>query len=158
MNPATLVQLLNGRGAHVEPVACFEDLSFEFAGRRLPYAPHTIWQLLVHINFWIDFELRWIETSQRPEVKDWAVSWPHGDGPRDEAEYQREVARLRSQIDQLVALEEAQASTRARIIDKERAYTVEDAVGLLVAHNSYHVGQAMMLRRMVEAGEKETVG
>ena len=35
MPDRTLQDLLRGRGAHVDPVACVEDVPWELAGRRL---------------------------------------------------------------------------------------------------------------------------
>ena len=120
MNESILIHLLHGQGAHVDPVEAFEDLPFEFAGRRIPHCPHTIWQLLFHVNFWIDYELRWIEDSQTPRLEDWSVSWPKEDGPSDESSYRKAASLLRSNIDELVALAQAQASTRARISGRWR--------------------------------------
>ena len=56
-----LNELIHGKGSHVDPVVAVEDLPWELAGRRVAHLPHTIWQQLGHINYWLDFGLKAIE-------------------------------------------------------------------------------------------------
>ncbi|MFZ3265634.1 MAG: hypothetical protein WA172_16630 [Terriglobales bacterium] len=58
MSDQTLRELMCGQGAHVDPVACVEDLSAELAARRVQGYPHSIWQIVLHMNYWMDYELR----------------------------------------------------------------------------------------------------
>ena len=148
---SALVDLIRGKGAHIDPVKAVEDLPWEMAGRRVGHLPHTIWQQLGHLNYWIDFELKKIE-GQHPKVPERAeMSWPAADGPADETGWALEVALLRTNLSQLATLGEAKASTLARIVDGRTGMTVESALWLLVAHNSYHVGQIVHLRQALGA-------
>ena len=65
MAQRALTELLRGMGAHVDPVACVEDISAEVAGREVAGFPHSIGQLLFHMNYWMDYELRRIR-GERP--------------------------------------------------------------------------------------------
>ena len=53
-----LVELLYGKFAHANPLACVEDISFELAGQCTGNFPHSIYQLTSHVNYWMDYELR----------------------------------------------------------------------------------------------------
>ncbi|MFZ0947828.1 MAG: hypothetical protein WAN19_06795, partial [Candidatus Sulfotelmatobacter sp.] len=60
-----LTELLRGKGAHADPLACVEDLSVELGARQITGFPHSIGQLVFHMNYWMDYELRRIR-GQRP--------------------------------------------------------------------------------------------
>lgn len=144
---SALSDLLRGRGAHVDPFKVLDDMDSALAGRRLPGAPQTIWQLLVHMNYWMTYELKSIEGPEASYPEHAAEGWPSEDGPADRAAWDREVGRFKDQIDQLARLAEARASTLARIAHPKKGTTVEDVLWMLVAHNSYHLGQLVQLRR-----------
>ena len=146
-----LATVLRGRPAHLSPLACVEDVSSELAGRRVPTLPHTIWQLVGHLNYWMDFELRCIEGPESPYPEHAAAGWPRTDGPPDRESWALSLALLRTNLDQLVALANARASTLARIVHPGKGTTVEDILVVLAAHNSYHVGQIVLLRQALGA-------
>ena len=66
MNSKTLQELLYGKGAHVDPVVCLEDLPAALSGRKLEGYPHSIWQIVGHMNYWTDYELR--IAGERPPI------------------------------------------------------------------------------------------
>src|SRR5437764_8543215 len=66
MSSRALAELLRGKGAHVDPLACVEDISAELASQLVPGFPHSIAQLVFHMNYWLDYELRRIR-GQRPK-------------------------------------------------------------------------------------------
>src|SRR5580692_778739 len=65
MTQRALAELLHGKGAHADPIACVEDLSAELAARRVESFPHSIGELVFHMNYWMDYELRRIR-GERP--------------------------------------------------------------------------------------------
>ena len=78
MPESTLIELLYGKGAHANPVACVEDLSAELAGRHAQNLPHSVWQIVWHMNFWTDYELRRIRGEEPRYPIHAAESWPPG--------------------------------------------------------------------------------
>ncbi|MGE0442390.1 MAG: DinB family protein [Gemmatimonadales bacterium] len=146
-----LTDLVRGKRVHVDPVAALDGLPWELAGARVAHHPHTIWQLLGHLNYWIDYGLRLIETGGITPPKHAAESWPQADGPADDAAWQHEVALFRTNLGQLSALADARASTLNRMVDKETGKTVEAVLWELVVHNSHHLGQIVQLRQALKA-------
>ena len=65
MSPHALSELLRGKGAHADPVACVKDLSADLAARQVVGFPHSVGQLVSHMNYWMDYELRRIR-GERP--------------------------------------------------------------------------------------------
>jgi uncharacterized damage-inducible protein DinB len=141
-----LSDLLRGRGAHADPVACFDGIDAAVAGRRLAGAQHTIWQLLFHLNYWMDYELRSIAGPELPYPQHAEVSWPASDGPPDATAWDGERHRLAEQLRQLEA-SGRDAAIQGRVVHPARGETVADVLWQIVAHNSYHVGQVALLRR-----------
>ena len=149
----TLQLLLRGKGAHADTVACVSGLSPELAGKRLAGIEHTIWQLLVHMNYWMDYELRSIAGAEVPYPEHAAHSWPDTDGPASESALADEVRRFANQIKQLSDLAGGlnDNQQRSRVVHPAKQETVEDVLWQMVAHNSYHIGQVATLRRALGA-------
>ena len=145
-----LADLMRGRFAHRAPLACFEDLSAEQAGQRIVHVPHTIWQTVWHLDYWMELEIRSIEGPEVIPPADWGVSWPREDGPADETAWRTEIARFRNNLDRLIAVAEAERDTLARVIHPTHGITVERAIGVLAAHNSYHLGQIVTIRQALQ--------
>jgi uncharacterized damage-inducible protein DinB len=156
----TLRELFRGKRAHADPVACIEDLAFELAKRHVDGFPHSIWQLVFHMNYWMDYELKRIR-GERPTYPAHAdVSWPSV--AANEIEWHKASADFRSLIDELSILSEGPDLDReVEVINRsqeQRVYCVCDVLWQTMVHNSYHVGQIAMLRRMLGAWPPQSGG
>jgi len=145
-----LIELLRGKGSHVDPLACIEDISVELAARRVEGVPHSIFGLVFHMNYWMRYELRRIRGERPPYPEHNAESFPSA--PINAAEWDR----LRRDLSWLLAeFAELAQSPRAALDrqiesgyqgDKEVAGTLEAVLWQVVAHNSYHAGQIAWIR------------
>src|SRR5580692_8732043 len=98
MTQRALAELLHGKGAHAGPIACVEDLSAELAARRVEGFPHTVGQLVFHMNYWMDYELRRIR-GEKPEYPEHsAESFPTAPAPGDPRQAAAEWERLRKRF------------------------------------------------------------
>lgn len=149
----TLRDLVHGTGAHVDPVACVAGISAAVAGRMLPGTPHTIWQLVWHMNYWMDYELRSIDGPEVPYPTEAAASWPQPEPPSPGA-WQDEMVRFSRLIARLVQwVEDITAGTdSSRLVHPSKGETMSDVLWQMAAHNSYHTGQVVLLRRALGAG------
>ena len=160
MTQRALTELLHGKGAHADPVACVEDLSAELAARRVEGFPHSVRQLVFHMNYWMDYELRRIRGG-RPEYPEHAAeSFPAalpGDLKQSAGEWDRLRERFAGLLDEFTALAKSSRLELDRVIetvhdgDTKVAGTLEAVLWQMVAHNSYHTGQIAMIRRMLGA-------
>jgi uncharacterized damage-inducible protein DinB len=149
----TLQDLLRGRGAHVDPVDCIGGLSSELAGKQFPGAEYTIWQLVWHMNYWMEYELRSLDGPEMPYPPHAAESWPPEAAPASESSWQIELERSRRQVDQLAAWARRAGleAIGAKIVHRDRGETIQEVLWQMVAHNSYHTGQVALLRRALGA-------
>jgi len=156
MPERTLIELLYGKGAHANPVACVEDLSAELAGRHADNLPHSVGQIVWHVNFWTDYELRRIRGEEPRYPAHAAESWPPS-APPSEIEWKKEVVRFGELIGILAAMAEGDAVELSREVpamhskQETRTSTVLAILWQTLAHNSYHVGQIALVRRALGA-------
>jgi uncharacterized damage-inducible protein DinB len=157
MSSRALIELLHGKGAHADPVACVEDLSAELAARQVAGFPHSIGQLVFHMNYWMEYELRRIrgEKPRYPEHN--SESFPPTPAPADAQEWDRLKRRFVVFLGEFIVLAKSSRAELDRQIetahegDKKVAGTLEAALWQMVAHNSYHVGQIALIRRALGA-------
>src|SRR6202007_111431 len=69
--------------------------------------PHSVWQIVSHMNYWMDYELRRI-AGQRPAHPEHAIeSWPAELGPTSEADWNSARKELAARLEQFAALSES---------------------------------------------------
>jgi uncharacterized damage-inducible protein DinB len=162
MGDTTLRELVYGKGAHVDPVACVEDISAELAVRTVAGYPHSVWQIVEHMNYWMDYDLRTIVGESRPYPEKAMESWlrnpnPDVDGREADRQWQATVRRFSDLLSRLARLTESDAAELARKVRKlgpaqsSQESTVHAMLWQIVAHNSYHAGQIAVLRRQFGA-------
>ena len=157
MSSRALTELLHGKGAHADPFACVEDISTELAGRQLDGFPHSIAQLLFHMNYWMDYDLRRARGEKPPYTEHNSESFPAAAGPANDAEWHEWQERFVALINETAALADSSQTELDRQVEathpshQQRADTLEALLWQLAAHNSYHTGQIAMIRRMLSA-------
>jgi uncharacterized damage-inducible protein DinB len=157
MSSRALIELLHGKGAHADPVGCVEDLSAELAARQVAGFPHSIGQLVFHMNYWMEYELRRIrgEKPRYPEHN--SESFPPTPTPADAQEWDRLKRRFVVLLGEFTLLARSSRAELDRRVetahegDAKVAGTLEAVLWQMVAHNSYHVGQIALIRRALGA-------
>jgi uncharacterized damage-inducible protein DinB len=152
-----LRELVYGKGAHADPVACVEDVSPELAAKTVASYPHSIWQIVEHMNYWMDYDLKKI-SGTNPAYPDHAIeSWPADPSPATADKWQSVTGRFGRLLAQLAALARSDPAALDRIIpnagspQSPRPSTVREMLMGITAHNSYHTGQIALLRRQAGA-------
>ena len=146
-----LVDLLRGQGAHIDPVGVFEDLSVQAAGTKIDSCPHTIWQILWHMDYWQDFELETLRGAAPAQPLQGSESWPSAKGPAGEADLESDLERFRSGLNAFQALLKDPAFYLDSEAVPEKQQTNRQLILGIIAHNSYHSGQAALIRQMLGA-------
>jgi uncharacterized damage-inducible protein DinB len=129
------------------------DLSEELAGSTVSGFPHSVWQVLRHLNYWMEYDLRRIDGHAAPYPQHAADSWPVECRPANEAEWHREVLRFSKHLRELERLAESNDKVLARSVEvttpahAQQSNSAHAVVWQTVVHNSYHIGQIVSLRR-----------
>ena len=157
MSQRALTELLRGKGAHADPIACVEDISAELAARQVAGFPHSVGQLVFHINYWMEYELRRIRGERPAYPEHSSESFPAAPSPADAREWDRLRAQFAELLGQFAEMAKSSPQELQREIesmhegDKKIAGTLEAVLWQMVAHTSYHVGQIAMVRRALGA-------
>ena len=137
---------LSGEGAHIETQDAFGGLEWKMAGARLEGVPHSVFQLLNHMIFWQNWVLKWLDGKHPAIPKHASGSWPGTVGPASLREWQQAVRRFQ---DGLKAMHRhcSDAGLFARNGTKSRL----EMLHTIASHNSYHVGQVVLVRQSLGA-------
>jgi uncharacterized damage-inducible protein DinB len=152
-----LTELLRGKGAHANPVACVEDVSAELAARHVEGFPHSIGQLVFHMNYWMDYELCRIRGARPTYPEHNSESFPRAPSPADAQDWDALREHFASLLTAFAALANSSPQEMERQIetvhegDKQVAGSLDAVLWQMVAHNSYHTGQIAMIRRALGA-------
>ncbi len=140
-----IARALTGKGAHVEAVAALAGLDWKLAGARPDGFPHSIFQLLNHINYWNRWVVDWLDDKEPQLPKHASGSWPGNAAPADEAQWRRAVERF--QLD----LRELKKRTRTGLLRTGTTKTPFEMLLTIASHTSYHIGQIVSLRQRIAA-------
>jgi uncharacterized damage-inducible protein DinB len=155
-----LVELLHGKGAHVDPLASVEDISAEVASQHVPGFPHSIGELVYHMNYWMSYELRRIRGEEPPYPEHASESFPAPPAPLDASQWDRFRRDFAWFIAEFIALAQSPGADFDRQIESSPAAiqqqssklnSLEAVLWQMVAHNSYHTGQIVMIRQALNA-------
>jgi hypothetical protein len=146
-----LIELLRSRGAHADFDEAIEGLPEELRGVRVKDVPFTAWRLLEHLRM-----AQWdiLEFSRNPKHKSpkWPEGyWPEGDAPPSSAAWEASVAAFRRNLAEMEKLVSDTSLDLSSPIPHGQGQTLLREALLVADHNAYHVGQIILLRRMLGA-------
>jgi len=137
-------RVLSGEGAHAASQNVFDGLDWKVAAMRRPGVPHSIFQLLAHTNYWMDWVLQWLD-GKAPAVPGHAgASWPSNPGPASSEEWKRAVRNFRGGLDKLEG-----RSREVDLLGKIGKTSRLRMLHTIASHTSYHVGQVVTLRQLL---------
>ncbi|MFC4453388.1 DinB family protein [Deinococcus sonorensis] len=142
-SPEALELLLDQGSAFVPPGRALDGLSAEDACRPVGGSPHTVAELVAHLRFWQQYTLALGRGEPAAPPAQAADGWPSVDPDGWDA--------LRASF--LDGLEDVKRL--AREADLTRLVRGRDTLGheltLHALHNAVHLGQVILLRRMLGA-------
>ena len=149
-----LLYLLRSGGAHLSFDKAVADLPPEFRGRTVPPVPHSPWQLLEHMRIcqWDILEFSRNPRHQSPKFPE--GYWPQGDAPPDAAAWDRSVAGFRADLKAMQDLVADPATDLFARIPHGEGQTILREALLVADHNAYHLGQLVLVRRLLGAWEE----
>jgi hypothetical protein len=146
-----LLDLLFMKGAHLDFDAAVAGFPIALRGVKPKGAPHTPWQLLEHLRI-----AQWdiLDFSRNPAYRE--MKWPDGYWPKTEAPpaaaaWDQSVEQFRQDLksmEKLISRPSVDLTTR---IPHGAGQTLLREALLVADHNSYHLGQLVLVRKMLEA-------
>lgn len=146
-----LLELLRGGDAHLDFEGVIADFPGELRGVRPAGVPYTPWRLLEHMRIaqWDILEFCRNPDHLSPEFPE--GYWPAGDAPPDAAAWDRSVAAFRADLQAMQDLVADPSTDLLAPIPHGEGQTVLREALLMADHNAYHLGQLVLLRRLLGA-------
>lgn len=146
-----LVETLRKGNAHIDLFSALKDFPEEHYGSKPHSSPHSPWQLLEHLRFTLN-DLLVFSTDSNYAAPDWPEAyWPKEEAPKDTGAWKKSVKALHADMEAFEKLiRNPESNLCARIPWGDGQTLLHEAL-LAIDHNSYHVGQLMMLRKQLDA-------
>ncbi|HUG01686.1 MAG TPA: DinB family protein [Longimicrobiales bacterium] len=151
-----LAWLLAGERSHADPARCFDALSPVLAGRAPAGAPYTVYEQLNHVRYWQGIYLRRLDGEAVPTPPTAAQGWPGPARPEGDAAWDAAVEDFRAGLRRALAI--AHAAGLEEGLPNWDGMNRAHGLALLAAHNAYHAGQVVLLRRQLDAWPPPGVG
>lgn len=144
-----LVRLLTKRQAHAGWKDILMDFPEALRGKKPDAAPHTAWQLLEHLRIaqWDILEFSRRADHVSPEFPD--GYWPPSPEPPEASSWDASVKAFGSDLDAMTALVRDPASDLFTPFPHGTGQTLLREAMLVADHNAYHLGQIVLLRKML---------
>jgi hypothetical protein len=150
-----VLELLRGGHGHLTFEKAIAGLPEELQGARPSGQPHTPWRLVEHMRLaqWDILRFSVDASHVSPEFPD--GYWPAGDAPPGAGEWDRSIAAFRAD---LKAMQDLVADPRTDLfapIPHGQGQTILREALLVADHNAYHLGQLVVIRRLLGAWHEE---
>jgi hypothetical protein len=144
-----LVWLLGGGEAHVKFENAIKDFSPGLRGKKPRDIPYSAWQLLEHMRI---AQADILDFCVNPDYKEreWpAAFWPKQPRPPDESAWDKCVHDFRADLRRVQELVEDPKTDLFGKIPWGTGQTMLRQALLVADHNSYHLGELVLLRRVL---------
>jgi len=144
-----VVDLLRTGHAHIGFTDAVADWPPTLRGAKPSGQPFTPWRLLEHIRI-SQWDIVEFTKSAKHVSPEWPAGyWPSGDAPPDAAAWDTSVAQVERDLRVMVRLvADSKTDLFARIPHGTGQTVLREAL-VLADHNSYHVGQLLVLKRLL---------
>ena len=145
-----LLYLLTGEGAHPDFEAAIKDLPRALRGERASGLPHSPWELLEHMRIAQGDILEYTRKAGHVSPSFPDGYWPGAQAPPDDAAWNGSVEGFRATIAGFRELVETSSDLLAPV-PHAQGTTIMGQVLLALDHNAYHLGQLVLVRRLLGA-------
>jgi len=144
-----LLDLLRGHNAHADFDTVMADFPSRLRGVKPSGAPHSGWQLLEHMRV-AQWDIVEFSCNAKHKSPPWPEGyWPKTEAPPNAASWNNSLRSFRADLKAMAKLvADKKTDLFARIPHGSGQTILRE--GLLIAdHNSYHLGQIVILRRLL---------
>ena len=144
-----VLELLAGDGAHQSFEASVKDMPAALRGKKPDGVPHSPWELLEHLRLaqWDILEFSRNASHVSPEFP--AGYWPSTPAPPNDKAWNDSIEAFRADLAAMAALVANESTDLFAKIPHGSGQTILREALLLADHNAYHLGQFVLLRRLL---------
>jgi uncharacterized damage-inducible protein DinB len=144
-----LVELLSGRGAHIDWKATFGGIPPKLRGVRPGGLPYSVWDLLEHMRI-----AQWDILEFSRDAKHVSPDWPAGYWPSSQEQpsakaWDKSLKSFARDLERMKKLVADRQSNLFAPIPHGTGQTILREALLVADHNAYHLGQVLTVRRIL---------
>lgn len=144
-----LASLLSWHNAHTSFDEAVKGIPPELHGRRPEGLPYSLWELVEHMRLAQWDILDFCRNPQYVEPRWPADYWPETPAPPGDQAWETSLAHFRSDLGEMQALvRDPSVDLLAPIPHGNGQHVFREAL-LVADHNAYHVGQIVLVRRLL---------
>src|ERR1700685_3743554 len=141
--------LLKGRNAPVDIDGALKGLPVKLRGAKAEGSPHTAWQLLEHIRI-AQWDILEFSRNAKHKSPPWPEGyWPKTEAPPKAASWNNSLRSFRADLKAMAKLVVDKKTDLFAKIPHGTGQTILREAMLIADHNSYHLGQIVLLRRLL---------
>lgn len=144
-----VIYLLRGGGAHLDFDETIADIRAKLRGVRPSKLPSTAWRLLEHMRIAQWDILDFCRNPQYAPLDFPSGYWPRGDSPPDSGAWAKSVKGFRADLRAMQRLVADPRTDLFAVIPHGEGQTILREALLVADHNAYHLGQLVLLRRLL---------
>ena len=142
--------LLTKAEAHVDLREALKNFPSKLRGIKPEGGPHTPWQLLEHIRI-AQWDILEFSRSAKHKSPKWPDEyWPTTEAPPNDKAWDKSVKQVLADLEAMQKLiADPKRDLTAKIPHGDGQTLLREAL-LVADHNAYHLGQLVMVRRILE--------
>ena len=146
-----LAALLAGKQAHVDFNTAVSELSLELQGEKPQGASHTPWEILEHLRIaqWDIIEFSRNPSHVSPNFP--AGYWPEAATPPESGSWEKSVGLFQADLEAFRVFIKDPSTDLYSPLPHGDGQTVLREVLVLADHNAYHLGEMIVVRRLLGA-------
>ena len=146
-----VLHLLNGGHAHADFDQAVKNFPADLRGKKPRGAEHSPWQILEHLRIaqWDILEFSRNPHHQSPDFP--KGYWPRTQAPLDKTEWNKSVQAFRKDLKAMCDLVADEATDLFAKLPHGSGQTILREALLVADHNAYHLGEFILLRRLLGA-------
>ncbi|HXQ27407.1 MAG TPA: DinB family protein [Candidatus Acidoferrales bacterium] len=140
---------MDSHEAHVDWKGALKNFPAKHRGTRPKGAPHSAWELLEHVRI-ATWDILEFSRDAKHVSPDWPGGyWPKKPAPPNAAAWEKSVKSLEHDLEEMGKLvTDPKTDLLARIPHGSGQTILREAV-LIADHNAYHLGQLVLVRRLL---------
>lgn len=144
-----LVNLLSGRGAHIDWKESFRGVPPNLRGERPSGLPYSLWELLEHMRI-AQWDILEFSRDAKHVSPDWPEGyWPETPAPPNANAWSKSLKQFERDLESMRKLIASPKTDLFAKIPHGTGQTILREALLVADHNSYHLGQVLAVRRLL---------
>jgi len=147
--PAHLVELLQGGHAHITFEDAVKTWPVKLQGIRPKGAAHSPWEVLEHMRI-AQWDILEFTRNAKHVSPDWPIGyWPKSPAPPNAKAWNKSIAAFRVDRKDMIKLVQNKNTDLFTPLPHGTGQTILREALLLADHNAYHLGELLLLRRLL---------